>query len=145
MVAGFMAADSMVVSRALDFTPAFPASMAADFAPDLSMAAGFTPGSTNFKAARFRQGFTKLIPARLRQGFMNFMPAPSTTAILANSTDLITTASAVGLLSSPPLAPGGAANGAGPTTITQTAATTGPDPTPGIGITAPIRRATTPT
>jgi len=40
---------------------------------------------------------------------------------------------------------GWAADGAGPTTITQTAATTGPDPTPGIGITAPIRRATTPT
>ena len=40
---------------------------------------------------------------------------------------------------------GWAADGAGPTTITQTVATTGPDPTPGIGITAPIRRATTPT
>ena len=77
--------------------------MAADFTPDFSasMAAGFIPG------------------------FMNFMPAASTTAILANSTasasctDLITTASAVDLLSSPPSAAGGAADGAGPITITQ--------------------------
>src|SRR5215469_10699892 len=144
MVAGFMVADSMAVSPASDFTPASPASMAADFTPasPASMAAGFIPGCTNF------------------------MPAASTTAILANSTgsansnDLITTASAVDLLSSPPLAAGGvvdgpgpititrsggAADGAGPTTITQTVATTGPDPTPTIGITASIGRATTPT
>src|SRR6516165_2205501 len=135
---------------AADSTPASPASMAADFTPDFSasMAAGFIPGCTNF------------MPARFSQGFMNFMPAASTTAILANSTDLITTASAVDLLSSPPSAPGGAvdgagpititrsggaADGAGPITITRTAATTGLEPTPAIGITAPIRRATTPT
>src|SRR6516164_6421588 len=160
MVARFMAASmaaaSMAVSPAPDFTPAFPASMAADFTPDFSAstAAGFTPDCTNF------------MPARFSQGFMNFMPAASTMAILANSTDsanfadLITKASAVDLLSSPPSAAGGvvdgagpitttqsggAADGAGPTIITQTAATTGPDPTPAIGITAPIRRATTPT
>src|SRR6516164_785667 len=157
MVAGFMVAGFMVaVSPASDFTPASPASMAADFAPyfSASMAVGFTRGCTNF------------MPARFSQGFMNFMPADSTTAILvnstdsANSTDLITMASAVDLLSSPPSAAGGVvdgagpititqsggtADGAGPTIITQTAATTGPDPTPAIGITAPIRRATTPT
>src|SRR6516165_1769726 len=143
-VAGSTAADSMAASLAGNFTPDFSVSMAAEF----------IAGCTNF------------IPARFSQGFMNFMPAASTTAIFANSTnsanstDLITTASAVDLLSSPPSAPGGAVDGAGPITITrsggatdgvgpititQTAATTGPDPTPDIGITAPIRRATTPT
>src|SRR5215472_5250343 len=133
MVAGFMAgstaADSMAVSPAADFAPAFPASMAADFTPDFSasMAAGFIRDCTNF------------MPARFSRGFMDFMPAVSTTAILANSTgsanstDLITAASAVDLWSSPPSEPGGAgpiiitqsggaADGAGPTTITQTAA-----------------------
>src|SRR6516165_941718 len=153
---------------AADSTPASPASMAADFTPDFSasMAAGFIPGCTNFMPARFSQGFMHFMLAPFSQGFMNFMPAASTTAILANSTvsanstDLITTASAVDLLSSPPSAPGGAVDGAGPITITrsggaadgvgpititQTAATTGLDPTPAIGITAPIRRATTPT
>ena len=94
------------------------------------------------------------------------MRAVSTTAILANSTDsanstdLITTASAVDFLSSPRSAAGGvvdgagpititqsggAADGAGPITFTQTAATQAPDLTPAIGIIAPIRLATTPT
>src|SRR5215469_1213870 len=153
MVAGSMVADFMAGSTAADSIAVSPAS---DFTPDFSasMAAGFIPGCTNF------------MPARFSQGFMNFMSAASTTAILANSTvsanstDLITTASAVDLLSSPPSAPGGAVDGAGPITITrsggaadgagpitksQTAVTTGPDPTPAIGMTAPIPRATTPT
>src|SRR6516162_114468 len=140
-MAGSTAADSMAVSPAADSTPASPASVAGNFTPDfsVSMAAEFIAGCTNF------------IPAHFSQGFMNFMPAASTTAIFANSTnsanstDLITTASAVDLLSSPLTPAGGAVDGAGPITITQTAATTGPDPTPDIGITAPIRRATTPT
>src|SRR5215469_6444413 len=140
-MAGFTAAD---------FTPASPA----------SMAAGFIPGFMNFMPAGFIPGFMNFMPAGFIPGFTNFMPAASTTAILANSTDLITKASAVGLLSSPPSAPGGAVDGAGPITITQsggaadgarpitftqTAATTDPDLTPAIGIIAPIRGATTPT
>src|SRR5215469_5564255 len=138
------------------FHPGIPGFHGGGFRPYFlaSMAVGFTPGCTN------------LIPARFSQGFMNFMPAASTMVILtdstdsANSTDLITTAFAVDLLSSPSSAAGGAVDGAGPititqsggtadgaglTTITQTVATTGPDPTPAIGITAPIRQVTTPT
>ena len=115
---------------------------------------GFHPGLHEFHAGAFQPGFHEFHGGGFHDGHFGEFHR------FGDSTDLITTASAVDLLSSLPSAAGGAADGAGPititqsggaadgvgpTTITQTVATTGPDPTPAIGITASIRRATTPT
>ena len=114
-----------------------------------STVAGSMAGSAVVDSLR---GFQHSTVADSMPDFRHFMAADFMTAGLANSmtADFITLASFITMASiaalswfPPSVGGGGAADGVGPIII-QAEAITATNPMQGIGITAPIRRATTP-